>query len=96
MNDVLLKIGFGILNNTKISLAVLIIAIVFLTPVFTATTSFVQTVWAHDRIIKENTKKFDSVLMLNEKINLLMIEQGIQKYKIQSIENRYKQPNEGK
>lgn len=88
MKETLVKLGFEILSNIKVSLATLVIVIFFLTPVFTSVTSFVQRVEAHDRQLKEHSENFKDIKVLNEKLNLLMIQSGISEYRIKAIESQ--------
>ena len=89
MKELLQKYFLEILKNTHVSLALLISVIFFLTPVFMGATSFVQSVWAHDRQLEELEFRVRKIDMVDEKINLLMIEIGISKNKIELIEHHY-------
>ena len=89
MKELFVKLAWGLLHNVKISLAVLIAIGIFLTPAVTSTIGFVQNVLANARRLDEHDKKFEKLDMVDEKLNLLMIESGISKHRIETIENHY-------
>lgn len=89
MKEILVKLGFGLLQNVKVSLAAIVVFVIFMTPVFTSTVGFVQNVWANTRRIDDLERKVLKIDMVDEKLNLLMIESGISKHRIQNIENHY-------
>lgn len=90
VKEVVSNVALSILKNTKVSLAVLITLAVFLTPALTSIFAFVQeTKAAIHKMHALDTSLRNDIKSLHEKINLLMIEQGIQKYKVDAIERRH-------
>lgn len=83
------KFLFDILHSTKISLAVLIAVLIFLTPAFTGVTGFVQEAWANTRRISDLEHRIQKIDMVDDKLNLLMLEIGVSKNKIELIEQHY-------
>lgn len=93
MKDLFIKLVFDWLNSHKVSLALIVGLWLMLSPSYNNFIQLITKVEAHTVEITE-IKKFN--FMLNEKFNLLMLENGINKEKIKAIENRYyKQQTEG-
>lgn len=91
---ILAKMGLDFLSKIKISLAAIVFAFIFLTPVFAGVTDFVQTVYANTRQLQEHNLKLRKLDAMDDKMSAIMIEQGLQK-ELRAIESRYKQQTTG-
>lgn len=98
MQKIIMDYLWSWLNLKTISLASLLVLLWAIIPVFLVGLNFFQEVKAHGITLKDHEIKFkennDYMHMLNEKINILLINDGIKEYRIEAIENHYKQKGE--
>lgn len=82
MQNFALKLIWEWMGSHKISLAVIVAAWIMLSPSYNNFIQLTQIVNAHE-------KRFEKLDLIDEKLTTIMIELGIQKSKINTIENRY-------
>lgn len=85
MREIALKFVWEWMSSHKISLAVIVAVWIMLSPSYNNFLRMNVMVEAHE-------KRFEKLDVIDDKLNLLLIELGIQKSKIEAVERRYYQP----
>jgi len=81
MKALLEKYFLSVLSSHKVSLALVLGALVVLTPSYNNYLQLIHQVEAHE-------KRFNRLEIIDTKLNIIMIELGITKFRIESIEKR--------